>query len=89
MISLCTVVPSPEAPADWLTMWAVTLANTARWRQHAGLSAWLVQCRLNSVTAMMRGVKADDAARFARLKESGAKAGAAAANLPRLLAAIE
>ena len=67
---------------------AVTLANTARWRQHPGVHTWLSQCRLNSVTAMMRGVQADDSAKFARIKESGAKASAAAANLSRLLAAV-
>jgi len=29
--ALCTVVPSPEVPADWVRMWAVSLANGARW----------------------------------------------------------
>lgn len=87
MNALCTAVPSPEKPTDWLPMWAVTLANGARWRQHAGLNAWLMQCRLNSIAATMRGVKADDTAKFALLKESGDKAGAAMAKLPALLAA--
>lgn len=88
MNALCTVVPSPEVPADWLTMWAVTLANTARWRQHPGVDTWLSQCRLNSVTAMMRGVKADDSAKFELMKQNGIKASAAAADLPKLLADI-
>ncbi|MEO6030360.1 MAG: FAD/NAD(P)-binding protein [Burkholderiaceae bacterium] len=87
MNALCTVVPSPEKPSDWLPMWAVTLANGARWREHAELNAWLMQCRLNSVVAMMRGVKPDDAAKFALIKESGHKAGAALARIPALLAA--
>jgi hypothetical protein len=84
--ALCTVVPSPERPIDWLRMWAVTLANTARWRQHAGLQAWLMQCRLNGFAVYLRGVKPDDSARLALLQQMGAKAGAAGAKLPALLA---
>jgi hypothetical protein len=83
--SLCTVVPSPERPIDWLRMWAVTLANSARWRQHAGLQAWLTQCRLNVMAVYLRGVKPDDTARLTLLQQMGAKAGAAAAKLPVLL----
>jgi len=86
MNAMCTVVPSPERPVDWLRMWAVTLANTAHWRQHEALNAWLSQCRLNNVTAMLRGVKPDDTAKVARLKEAAIKGGAAAAKLPELLA---
>lgn len=84
--ALCTVVPSPEQPIDWLRMWAVTLANTARWRQHAGLQAWLMQCRLNAIAVYLRGVTPDDTARLALLRQMGAKAGAAGARLPALLA---
>ena len=85
--ALCTPVPSPERPADWLRMWAVTLANTARWRGNPGLRAWLSQCRLNNMTAVMRGVKPDDSAKLALLRESGAKAGLAATKLPALISA--
>jgi hypothetical protein len=84
--ALCTVVPSPEHPIDWLRMWAVTLANTARWRQHAGLQAWLMQCRLNGLAVFLRGVKPDDTARLALLQQMGVKARAAGARLPALLA---
>jgi hypothetical protein len=84
--ALCTVVPSPERPIDWLRMWAVTLANSARWRQHAGLNAWLMQCRLNAIAVYLRGVKPDDTARLSLLQQMGAKARAAVAKLPALLA---
>jgi hypothetical protein len=84
--ALCTVVPSPEQPIDWLRMWAVSLANAARWRQHAGLQAWLMQCRLNFFAVYLRGVKPDDSTRLALLQQMGAKAGAAGARLPALLA---
>jgi hypothetical protein len=86
--ALCAPVPSPERPTDWLTMWAASLANQGRWRQNERLSKWLAQCRLNNVTAMMRGVRPDDVAKFARLNEVGAKAAAAAAKLPTLIASV-
>jgi hypothetical protein len=80
---------SPARPADWLLMWAVTLANIARWRANPGLRAWLSQCRLNNMTAVMRGVKPDDSAKLALLREIGAKAGLAATKLPSLIPATE
>jgi hypothetical protein len=84
--SICTVVPSPEAPIDWLRMWAVNLRNMGRWRQHAGLSAWLLQCRLNAIAVYLRGVKPDDTARLGLLQKLGETSAAAAAKLPALLA---
>jgi hypothetical protein len=86
MNALCAVVPSPDEPLDWLRMWAATLANMARWRQHPPLQAWLMQCRLNSAAVMMRGVAPDDDERMALAKASGEKAGLAAARLQALLA---
>jgi hypothetical protein len=86
--ALCAPVPSPARPADWLLMWAATLANTARWRANPGLRAWLAQCRLNNMTTVMRGMKPDDSAKFALLQESSAKARLAAAKLPALISAI-
>ena len=86
---LCQVVPSPADPADWLRMWAVTLTNTMRWRQHPLLNTWLMNCRLNGQAVMARGVTPDDGPRMTLLKESGIKAGAAAARLPTLLAEVQ
>ena len=84
--ALCSVVPSPEKPIDWLRMWAVNLRNTARWRQHSGLSAWLMQCRLNGFAVYLHGVKPDDPTRAALLQELGVQSAAAATKLPALLA---
>jgi hypothetical protein len=84
--SICAVVPSPEAPIDWLRMWAVNLRNMGRWRQHAGLSTWLLRCRLNGMAVYLRGVKPDDPTRIALLQQLGTSSAAAAAKLPALLA---
>jgi hypothetical protein len=84
--ALCAVVPSPEVPRDWIRMWAASLANAARWRQHPALNAWLMKCRLNGQAVMARDVSPEDSARMALLHQTGAKAGEAAARLPALLA---
>jgi len=86
--ALCQVVPSPEHPIDWLRMWAVNLANGARWAQNPKLSAWLGQCRLNFIAPIMRGVHKSDTAKFERLNVMGAKGREAAARLPVLMAQI-
>jgi hypothetical protein len=85
--ALCAVVPSPEKPIDWLRMWLASLANGARWRQHAGLTAWLNSCRLNAFAVFMRGVKPDDTEKIAMVQEVGAKSAPAAAKLSVLLTA--
>jgi hypothetical protein len=84
--ALCQGVPVPLLPIDWLRMWLASLANGARWRQQAGLNAWLMKCRLNGIAVMTRGVSPDDSARMALLQEMGAKSGRAAAKLQVLLA---
>ena len=84
--ALCTVVPSPEQPLDWLRMWLQSLANGAQWRQHEGLAAWVNRCRLNALVVFMRGVGPDDAERLALVKAVGARSGATAEKLAALLA---
>jgi hypothetical protein len=86
--ALCTPVPSPDKLTDWLQMWAVTIANTARWRANPGLHAWLSQCRLNNVNASLQGIRPDDAPKFELLKEAAIKSAIAAAKLPALISAI-
>lgn len=87
--ALCTPVLTPELPIDWLRMWLASLANGGRWRQHAGLNAWLATCRLNGPAVLSKGVTLDDAPRMALLHQLGAKGGAAAAKLQVLLAEYE
>ena len=83
--ALCTVVPSPERPVDWLRMWAVSIANAARWRQQTGLGAWLGQCRLNAIAVFARGVEPGDTARLGLLQAMGAASAVAAPKLAALL----
>ena len=47
-----------------------------------------MRCRLNANAIVMRGVKPDDAARMALVKESGTKAVQALERIPALLATL-
>lgn len=86
--ALCSVVPMPVTPPDWIRMWAVSLANRQPWSRHPGLMDWLAHSRLDSMTALVHAVKEDDADRQALLQRYKAGAKQAAAQLPQLLAAI-
>jgi hypothetical protein len=88
MNALCSVVPSPERPSSWLSMWAVTIANIRQWGRNREMSVWLSRCRLNHVTAMLRGADADAPDKVALLRMTVLKAGAAARKMPALLARI-
>jgi hypothetical protein len=83
--ALCTVVPGPELPADWLRMWALAMRNMAAWRSNERMQAWLLQCRLNGQAVMLRGVEITPEVKQL-LGEVASTSQAAAANLPKLLA---
>ena len=87
MNAMCSVVPSPELPTDWLAMWASPLQHRTLATERT-VRGWLSQCRLNSAAATMRGVKPDDEAKFERLKELAMKASAAGSKLAALLAQV-
>jgi len=86
--ALCTPVPSPERPTDWLRMWDASLANAARWRRTKDCATGSRNAGLNNLNAMTHGLKRDDAAKVALLREVGPKAALAVAKLPALIAAI-
>lgn len=83
--ALCTPMPSPRRPSDWLLLRALTLAAGQRWRQHPEVHAWLKSNRLDSMAVLAGGARPVDPAGNALLRESARRAQAAAANLPRLL----
>jgi hypothetical protein len=83
---ICTVVPLPDVPADWLKMLAVNMGNQQRWSQVKGLQAWVAASRLDGFSGMARRIAPDDLEKLAVLKRFGANTGPAAQNMPRLLA---
>jgi hypothetical protein len=84
--ALCTPVPAPEVPRDWLVIWLETIKNMSRWAQNERLGAWLKQCRLNTTTVYTRGVDLADPSKLALVEQLRDKAKLAAVKLPQLLA---
>jgi hypothetical protein len=83
---MCTPVPGPELPIDFLRMWLVTLTNTAQWQENSDLRTWLAQCRLNGQAVVLKGVEMGPAVKDV-LKTLSGKAMQAAQRIPQLLAA--
>ena len=83
---LCTVVPLPERPRDWLTMMAANLANQYRWSKHEDLRIWRAQSRLDGFAAIARNVKETDLEKQGLLRRFGKSAGPATAKLLQFLA---
>lgn len=84
---LCTPVPFPRNPAEYTRTVAVNMSNQLRWGQDAALRQWIRQCRLDAFGRLTSGVDKADAEKQAVLARLKTQAQAAAANLPRLMAA--
>ena len=84
---LCTVIPLPDEPIDWLKMLAVNMANQQRWGRDKALRNWIAQSRLDAFTAMAQAVAPTDTAKLELLQRFAQSAAPAAAKLRVLLAA--
>ncbi len=88
MNALCTMVPPPHLPTDWLRMWAVNLGNQLRWAEREDLTRWIRQSRLYFLTSVVRGLKETDTGKLAQLHRLSVCKQQALVNLPRLLESI-
>lgn len=84
---LCTVIPLPDEPIDWLKMLAVNMGNQQRWSRDKALQSWIIQSRLDGFTALARSVKPTDIEKLALLHRYAQSAAPAAAKLRVLLTA--
>lgn len=84
---LCTPVPFPHTTAAYVRTMAVNMSNQFQWSQDAALRQWIRHCRLDAFGRLVGGVDKADAEKQALLVRLRTQAQAAAANLPRLLAA--
>ena len=50
--ALCTPVPVPEVPLDWLRMHLLGARNQQRWSRHPELSGWLRHSRLEAYSGL-------------------------------------
>ncbi len=86
---LCTPAPFPLTTADYVRTVAVNMSNQLQWGQDPALRQWIRQCRLDAFGRLTHGVDKADAGKQAVLARLKAQSQAAAANLPRLLAAAD
>jgi len=82
---LCTPVPTPQEPVDWLRMMAADMANRYHWSKDEGLRGWMSQSRLDHLTAQFAALKPKDTAEMAELQRYLKNAGPAVAKLKHLL----
>jgi len=84
---LCKPVPFPRTLADYPRTMAVNMGNQFLWSQDAALRQWIRHCRLDAFGRLAASADKADGEKQAMLARLKTQAQAAAANLPRLLAA--
>jgi hypothetical protein len=84
---LCNPAPFPRSPAEYPRTMAVNMSNQLQWGQDAALRQWIRNCRLDAFGRLASGVEKADVEKQAILARLKTQAQAAAANMPRLLAA--
>ncbi len=86
--ALCVAVPPPKHANDWLRMMAVSMRNQNAWATTPELMAWILGCRLDPMTALMRNVRPTDTDRIALLQRSRQAMRPAVANLQKLMVGL-
>ncbi len=86
---LCSPVPFTHTPEDYPRTMLVALTNQFHWSQDKTLREWIRHSRLDGLAPLVNAVGKDDAEKQAVLARLHGQVGAAAANLPRLVAAAE
>jgi hypothetical protein len=86
---LCAPVPFTNTLAGYPRTMLVALTNQFHWNQDKALREWIRRSRLDGLAPLVNSVSEDDAEKQAVLARLHAQVRAAAANLPRLVAAAE
>ena len=84
---LCAPVPFPHSPADYPRTMLANMLNQFHWGQDKALRDWIRASRLDGFGKLMAGADKEDAVKQATITRLKEQAAAAAANLPRLIAA--
>lgn len=82
---LCTPVPTPQEPLDWLRMMAVEFTNRYSWSKEAQLDDWRAGARLDGFTAQLRDLGPEDKEAMTHLQRYAASLSLAAAKASQLL----
>ena len=86
---LCSPVPFTHTLEDYPRTMLVALTNQFHWSQDKSLREWIRHSRLDGLAPLVNAVGKDDAEKQAVLARLHGQIGAAAANLPKLVAAAE
>jgi hypothetical protein len=86
---LCSPVPFTHSPDGYPRTMLVAMTNQFHWSQDKALREWIRHSRLDGLAALVNGVDKDDAEKQAVLARLHGQIRAAAANLPKLVAAAE
>jgi hypothetical protein len=86
---LCAPVPFTLALEDYPRTMLVALTNQYHWSRDKALREWMHSSRLDGLAPLVSAVGKDDAEKQAVLTRLREQIGAAAANLPKLVAAAE
>jgi hypothetical protein len=87
--ALSRPVPAPKHATDWLTMLAVSMTNQNNWAAEADLMAWIMTCRLDPMSALMRSVNPTDTAKMELLQRARKSIKPAALSLQTLMGELK
>lgn len=83
---ICTPVPAPDQPIDWLRMMTVELATRLYCSKIPELRAWQANSRLDPFAPRVRALKGTETEPIAQIERYGKYVGSAAKRLAQLLA---
>jgi hypothetical protein len=83
---ICTPVPPPDTPADWVRLMAIELANRASWAASEEIRTWQASARLDLFVKQIAALSGSETEVIKELGRYGQFAAAAAANASLLSA---
>lgn len=83
---ICTPIPPPDQPKDWVRMMSIELSNQLVWSKNAEVRAWQFESRLDPYTRRIRSMKPGDTEASSHLQRYIKYVGPAARNAAHLLA---
>jgi hypothetical protein len=83
---ICTPVPPPDTPADWVRLMAIELANRANWAASEEIRAWQARARLDLFVKQIAALNGTETEVIKQLSRYGQFAAPAAANASLLSA---
>ena len=80
---ICTPIPPPDQPKDWIRMMAIELSNQLVWSKNPEIRDWQFKSRLDPYTRRVRSIKPAETEALAHLQRYAKHVGGAARNAAR------